>query len=506
MADAEGDVPHDLSLEDALARVRENDDSQRATRTISPAPELSDAALYGPIGEYVRHVAKTTEASPAAILATAVAATGCLIGRGPTWMIDGAPHHTRFFVLLVGPTSSGRKSTAMNHGARRLLGHVDDVFAQFRITGGLASGEGLMDALRDATPDGVNERGKKVPGDPGVADKRLLILEDETGGTFQKIARQGNNLSAVLREAWDGRTLRTLTRSNKLVVTDPHIAYVGCITPKDLRESLQSVEVMNGLANRFLFIWTERVRLLPHGEDAAELPAALGRALTQAIDQARRVHHMGWTQSGKDLWSRVYPELTAPAVTGALAALLARGAPQVRRLAMMYAALDGENQVDRRHLEAALALWEYCAASVRFVYQSADALSARGLRILEALHEAAAAGLSRDQIRRVIGSNNVTAEAISQELSTLREAGLAHAAKQATSGRPREVWRHAHFLGQHVTAAEAVINETDHSTIVPPTDVVVSTHSSHFPTEIPNARSGPGLERYDWSFTEAEAA
>ena len=215
---------------------------------------------------------------------------------------------------------------------------------------------------------------------------------------------------------------------------------------------------------------------------------------------------MGWTQSGKDLWSRVYPELTAPAVTGALAALLARGAPQVRRLAMMYAALDGENQVDRRHLEAALALWEYCAASVRFVYQSADALSARGLRILEALHESAAAGLSRDQIRRVIGSNNVTAEAISQELSTLREAGLAHAAKQATSGRPREVWRHAHFLGQHVTAAEAVINETDHSTIVPPTDVVVSTHSSHFPTEIPNARSGPGLERYDWSFTEAEAA
>jgi hypothetical protein len=38
------------------------------------------------------------------------------------------------------------------------------------------------------------------------------------------------------------------------------------------------------------------------------------------------------------------------------------------RLAMLYALLDGTNIVGRPHMEAALAVWEYCEASARHIF------------------------------------------------------------------------------------------------------------------------------------------
>jgi hypothetical protein len=43
--------------------------------------------------------------------------------------------------------------------------------------------------------------------DPGVSDKRLLVYEPEFALVLKQMERQGNTLSAILRQAWESGNL-----------------------------------------------------------------------------------------------------------------------------------------------------------------------------------------------------------------------------------------------------------------------------------------------------------
>ncbi|MFN8858770.1 MAG: hypothetical protein ACK5ZR_00430 [Gemmatimonadaceae bacterium] len=412
-------------------------------------PRLADTAFHGMLGEYVRTIAPVTEAHPAALLVSMMAGLGILIGRGPCWIIDDAPHHARLNVLLCGPTGSGRKSSALNR-MRALLRACDDDFVRTRVLAGLSSGEGLIDAVRDPVPAVLDEvTGKvRVPADPGEPDKRLLVAEDEFGGVLKKIGREGNSLSSTMREGYDGKTLRTLTRNNRMIATDPHIGIIGCITPAELRSALQAVEIANGLANRFLIVWTEREHLLPHPPATPPRAHDLARAIGAAVVTARQIQTVRWTPAAAAQWSALYGPLSAPQAVGALASLLARGVTHTQRMALLFAVLDGMNVIDVPHLTAAMAVWDYCAQSARFVFSSSNTMTPRAEAFLKALHDAGPEGLDREALRRVEGSNDTPAAEIVKALHELREAGLARMTTQPTRGRPREVWTHAHHIGQ----------------------------------------------------------
>jgi hypothetical protein len=80
---------------------------------------------------------------------------------------------------------------------------------------GLA-GEIVRDSLKGREP--IRQKGKivgyqDVIQDQGVEDKRLLLLEPEFGGVLQALNRDGNKLSAVIRQAWDSDTMAILTKS-----------------------------------------------------------------------------------------------------------------------------------------------------------------------------------------------------------------------------------------------------------------------------------------------------
>jgi hypothetical protein len=416
-------------------------------RTVRP-PTLDDAAMYGPLGDFVRIVAPHTEGAPAALLASGLSALGALIGRGPVWHFGDTDHHARLFVLLVGPTGSGRKGTTISASARRILRALDTEFVAERVANGLSSAEGLIALVRDATPDRVHN-GRQIPGDPGISDKRLLLIEEELGGPLEAMAREGNRLSAVLREAWDGRDLRSIVKLDPQRATAPHVCIISGITPSELSKSLRAVAVKNGLANRFLPVWASRAQLLPHDTrpDPAELQTATD-ALAHAVVSARRVQLMDWTPAARDLWAPMYADLAVtPHETETVRALLQRGAPYVRRLAMLYALLDGSSLVDVPHLTAARALWDYCAGTWRVVYAEGESRSPLGERLLAALLDAGAAGLSREELRIAAGSNDTPAERIAGELNTLATEGLAQRERVRTAGRPREVWRHARYVG-----------------------------------------------------------
>ena len=120
------------------------------------------------------------------------------------------------------------------------------------------SGSGLIWQLRD-------ERGTGKDHDPGVVDKRLLVIESELGGVLRVCQRRENDLSAVIRDCWDGKTLRTLAKQQPATATDPHVNIIGHVTREELRTTLSSVDTSNGFANRILWYGAKRSKLLPDG-------------------------------------------------------------------------------------------------------------------------------------------------------------------------------------------------------------------------------------------------
>jgi hypothetical protein len=75
-------------------------------------PMLAPAALHGIAGKVVRTLDPHTEADPAAILLTFLAAAGNIICPGPQALAEAARHPARLFVVLVGETSRARKGSA----------------------------------------------------------------------------------------------------------------------------------------------------------------------------------------------------------------------------------------------------------------------------------------------------------------------------------------------------------------------------------------------------------
>jgi hypothetical protein len=70
------------------------------------------------------------------------------------------------------------------------------------------------------------------------------------------------------------------------------------------------------------------------------------------------------------LWAAEYYDLS-DAAPGLLGAVTSRAEAQVMRLSLLYALLDGKNVIGEDHLTAALALWDYCARSARFIFGDA---------------------------------------------------------------------------------------------------------------------------------------
>src|SRR5262245_18996660 len=78
--------------------------------------------------------------------------------------------------------------------------------------------------------------------------------------------REGNILSRVIRDAWDGRErLQTLTKNSPTKATNACISIVAHITVEELRRMLDETAMANGFANRFLFACVKRSTLLPLG-------------------------------------------------------------------------------------------------------------------------------------------------------------------------------------------------------------------------------------------------
>jgi hypothetical protein len=396
---------------------------------------LDSAALEGLAGEFVSTVAPHTEADPAAILIQLLAAFGSLIGRSPYFPVEADKHHTNLFVGIVGATSKGRKGTSWSHVRR--AGVAVDLTWEGRIVSGLTSGEGLIWNVRDQINKYDAEQDQEVIADQGITDKRLLVQESELASVLRAMGRDGNTLSAVLREAWDRGDLQTLTKNSPAHATAAHITVIGHITKDELVRYLDATEAANGFANRFLWCCVKRSRCLPDGGNlSADDLSSLSSRIRTSFESAKAAGSMRRSEDARHLWHEVYERLS-DGRPGLLGAVTSRAEAQVTRLSCIYALIDGSGVIERRHLEAALALWRYCEDSARYIF--GDALGhPTADRILEALRREPS-GLSRTEISARLGRHADTSK-IDSALKVLSKHGLACGSTTQTAGRPAERW------------------------------------------------------------------
>ena len=389
-------------------------------------PALDPAALHGIAGKVVATLEPHTEADPAALLLTFLAAAGNIVGLGPHAIADAAPHPARLNVVLVGQTSRARKGTAWAQ-IRNLLAQVDPSWTTGCVLPGIASGEALIAEVRDGTSDE----------DLGVADKRRLVLEPEFARLLAVAAREGSILSAVLREAWDGNVLKNRTKAFPQVATGAHISVVGHITREELLRRLTDTEAANGFANRFLFALVRRSKRLPEGGQLD--PAALDDLASQvgrAIERAYRVGVLHRDADARELWAKAYEEFGDGG--GLAGAITARPEAQTLRLSVAYAVLDGSPEIRAEHIRAALAVWSYCEASALAIFGDAlgDPIADR---LLTALRESAD-GLDGTAQSALFG-RHASASRLAQARALLESKGLIVTETEETGGRPRLVSR-----------------------------------------------------------------
>ncbi|AZS14569.1 DUF3987 domain-containing protein [Paenibacillus lutimineralis] len=356
-----------------------------------PKPEfdgkLGEPALHGLAGDIVRFIDPHTEADPAAVLINFITMFGNMVGDGPHFVVSGGKHRMRLFAVLVGATFRGKKGTSLDPVLK--LMNAADVEFNTRKKSGLSSGEGLIYSVRDQVIESrpvVEGKGKdkkstgeyeEVITDSGVEDKRLLVVESEFGSVLNVLRRDGNTLSAIIRNAWDGNgEIRTLTK-NPMQASNSHISILGHITPEELRKLLTGNEIHNGFVNRFLWLYVQQSKSLPSGGEFHKLDVGpIVDRIKEACDYAMNempVDNNGdplpmeRNEAANKLWERIYEPLQRDA-SGIIGASTSRVIPYVMRLACIYALLDMSNVVRVEHLKAALAVWDYCYKSVAFIF------------------------------------------------------------------------------------------------------------------------------------------
>ena len=389
----------------------------------SPELKLDEAALYGVAGSAVRALAPHTEAHPAAILLQLLAAFGNAVGPGPHCMVDATRHGLNLFVVLVGESSKARKGTSWNQ-IRRLFSEVDHPWVTKRVTTARLTSVALIYDLRDQEP---------------ATDRRMLALSEEFAAVLHDLGRAKGRLSPLLRSAWDSGDLCALDGRRPVYATGTHISLIAHITQRELAQHLHPTEAHNGFANRCLWTAVQRSQCLPEGGNMGSYElSTVAAELRRALDWVRNAGSIYLTRDdqARALWHECYPALSQVR-PGLYGAATSRAEAQVLRLSALYAVLDCSSTIALPHLQAALAVWDYCSAGAALLFGTSTGDGVAD-RIREAIN-AAPEGLSRQQIGALF-HRHLSSERVEAALEQLLSLGAINQRSQPSQGRPSTLW------------------------------------------------------------------
>lgn len=370
------DGSHDaLQLPVTMVETIEEVSHDEPSRAHHNAPQPEAGCLYGLVSEVARAGSQDSETNAFAIGANFMAYLSCAIGRGVYLPIGNTRHHARLFCLHIGRSGRGRKGDAVSLVLRidEALRAMAPSFSPQIHRGGLSTREGLVTLIHDGYRQGQQDI-------PPIEDKRLWVVESEFANVLHQGRRNGNTLSAALRDCWDGVHLKPATKTNRIYASNPHLSLSGAISPSELTGLMNARELSNGFANRFLMIWAERTKILPFPKETPQsLVEHLAMKTLQVLEfvganRPSEPDHLRMDLSASAQWryAQLYrDELNSDFGDGVISALLERQAPMLLRLAMLMALTDSSSRIDTQHIEAAMAWIRYATASVQYVFGNA---------------------------------------------------------------------------------------------------------------------------------------
>jgi hypothetical protein len=168
-----------------------------------------------------------------------------------------------------------------------------------------------------------------------------------------------------------------------------------------------------------LWLFGVRSKILPEGGDVfGLLTNFLGgrlQELREAIEFAKGMGEMRRDREAQERWKELYRDF-CNVPPGRLGVFFVRAAPTVMRMASLFALADKASVVQLAHLEAAVAIWEHSARSLRFMFQSdVDPRAEKLLAQLRAVPE----GLTKTQIIHEVFSRNLDTSIINDLLTRL---------------------------------------------------------------------------------------
>ncbi len=383
-------------------------------------PVLSDAALPGIVGDFVSLATRKSEADPAAVLATFLVRFGVEIGPKPYLMIGDSKHFARLFAVILGASSKARKGTSSkpvgrlfscipNKSVNSLISYdtTKSLYVPAKTSPGpLSSGEGLLYQVSD------EYEGKD-------SQNRLFIIDEELAAALKSMERHGNILSTIIRKLWDDGEIEPLTKRDRIKVTGAHVGIVTHITMEELNGSLKSVELYNGFANRFLWIYSRRAKLVanPTPMPQEELAFIQNRIISIILENSCAVE-MKLMKDASELWEGLYPTISKDH-PGLIGSVINRSEAQVIRLAMTYALIDNKHSIGASHLEAALAFWKYAEDSAKFIFSIHDENPLRE-KIITVLRSGEK---TKTELHKAFG-NNIAAKQMDDALKELEDLNL----------------------------------------------------------------------------------
>ena len=332
-------------------------------------PTIRPEAFYGIHGEIAMAGSAHTEAVPATLAVNVLARFCATLGREPIVQIGDDRRSLRPYVLIIGPTSRGRKGTSAQL-PNQIFGHVDTMLGHpLRCETTVSSGEGLVWMTRDPIVGGMGEIV-----DHGIADKRVLLEISEFSGVLAQAKRESSVMTANLRDAWDGRRLSTPNKNSPCSATGAHFVAIGHITREEFTKLLTSTDIANGFANRFMMVWSARQKVVDDPQPTPEhLIFNFAQRLAAAVQAAWQRHDKPvlLSDAAKSRWKVIRRDLEARSRATNVASLMARCDTYVRILAAAIALINMEQVVESRHLDAALAWVDYWEDTANFCFTAA---------------------------------------------------------------------------------------------------------------------------------------
>ena len=416
---------------------------------IREKPHLDIEKFSGITKAFVELATRNSEADPAAVLFTFLVRFGVEVGRNPFFMVGDTVHHGRLDCVVVGDSSKSRKGTSEKpvnslFSLNSLPDSKTQGYTSARTSPGpFSSGEGVIYKVRDQVESWNTKEQKTEITDPGVIDKRLFICDEEFNNVLANVKREGNTLSMVIRKAWDDGTFEPLTKNSRMSATNAHIGWVCHITGYELQLKLPECEGFNGFANRVLWVFARRQKLVPLPEpmpskELAELQYFLLSILNDCHKHEREI---SFTRQAREAWiDEYYQRLTSRNGNGLLSVVLSRSEAQVRRLALLFTLLDGEIETGLKHLGQAMTAWKYCEDSATYIFKG-QAQDSVARKIIQALQKKGS--LTSTEISNLF-ARHLKKERIENAINEILLSGTAELISKQSPGRPFKVLKLKH--------------------------------------------------------------